>query len=513
MNTPMSALKAYLGGRSAYRRGDYETALQDFGRALDVDSSFAHAALGFAVAANWGGTTPQQERGVRLAWEGRSRLSSKDRAYLELFAGPRYPMPAAPGELIAAGARAVTIASDNPEVWYEYGDVIYHLGPVIGMSGTFASAAEAFQRAIDLDPDFAAPREHLIDIAARDGDTARVRRLAAPYLARSDKFGTAEYTRWRVAITLGDRDEIGRVRSSFPQMDGQSLARIIGFAQLDGIAQADVALAMGALHRRLLASDMNRRDWFFALYSATLNQGKPGTANRLMGELHPFRNEDDSLDAVIYSAIHAGGDSSLAGAAASRLGALPGAEGKPFNPGLLFDVSEWKVSRGDTAFARAAVQRFLKEAHKAASLADSARYAAFAILLDGWTDFFENRGNAAKGMVRLDSLMRVSPVMGHEGLDGQFDLGNLVIANWLEAKGDYKGAVTAIRRRQYHWSRSFGIAERLREEGRLAALAGDAAGALRAYNHYLLLRPDPEPSVKPQVDSVRAEAARLRKVS
>jgi eukaryotic-like serine/threonine-protein kinase len=513
MNTPMSALKAYLGGRAAYRRGDYETALQDFGRALEVDSSFAHAALAFAVAANWGGTDQQRERGVRLAWEGRSRLSSKDRAYLELFAGPRYPILATPSELIAAGARAVTIASDNPEVWYEYGDVIYHLGPVIGMSGTFASAADAFQRAIDLDPDFAAPREHLIDIAARDGDTARVRRLAAPYLARSDKFGTAEYTRWRVAISLGDQDELGRVRSSFPQMDGQSLARIIGFAQLDGVAPADVALAMRALHRRALASELNRRNSFFPLYSATLNQGKPADAIRLMGELHPFKNEDDSLDALIYAAMHEGGDTSLAGAAASRLGALPRAEGKPFNPGLLFDVSEWKVSRGDTAFARAAVQRFLKEAHKVASPSDSAGYAAFAILLDGWTDFVENRGNAAKGMVRLDSLMRVSPVLGHEGADGQFDVGNLVVAKWLEAKGDYEGALTAIRRRQYHWSRAFGIAECLREEGRLSALAGDASGALRAYDHYLILRQAPEPSVKPQVDSVRAEVARLRRLT
>lgn len=514
MNTPMSALKSYLGGRAAYRRGDYGTALADFGRALDVDSSFAHAALGFAVAANWGGTDQQQERGVRLAWEGRARLSSKDRAYLELFAGPRYPVPAAPGELIAAGARAVAIASDNPEVWYEYGDVIYHLGPAIGMSGTFASAADAFQRAIELDPGFAAPREHLIDIAARDGDTARVRRLAAPYLARSDKFGTAEYTRWRVAITLRDQDEVGRVRSSFPQMTGSSLSRIIGFGQLDGIAPADVALAIAALRGAPPASsEANRRDRFFALYSATLNQGKPGAANRLMGELHPFRNEEDSLDTVILAAIYEGGDSSLAGAAASRLGALPGVEGKRFNPELLFDVSEWKLSRGDTAFARSAIQRILKEAHKATNPADSARYTAAAIVLDGWTDFVENRGNAAKGMVRLDSLMRVSPVLGHEGLEGRFDFGNLVVAKWLEAKGDYKGALTAIRRRQYHWSRSIGIAERLKEEGRLAALAGDTPGALRAYEHYLILRPDPDQNVKPQVDSVRAEVARLRRLT
>ncbi len=51
----------------------------------------------------------------------------------------------------------------------------------------------------------------------------------------------------------------------------------------------------------------------------------------------------------------------------------------------------------------------------------------------------------------------------------------------------------------------------LREEGRLAALTGDPIGAIRAYQHYLALRSDPEPSTKPEVDRVRAELARLRR--
>jgi len=49
----------------------------------------------------------------------------------------------------------------------------------------------------------------------------------------------------------------------------------------------------------------------------------------------------------------------------------------------------------------------------------------------------------------------------------------------------------------------------LREEGRLAALTGDTAGAVRAYQHYLALRPNPEPAVKPEVERVRDELARL----
>jgi hypothetical protein len=49
----------------------------------------------------------------------------------------------------------------------------------------------------------------------------------------------------------------------------------------------------------------------------------------------------------------------------------------------------------------------------------------------------------------------------------------------------------------------------LREEGRLAALTGDSAGAVGAYRHYLTLRAHPEPALQPGVEKVRAELARL----
>ena len=44
----------------------------------------------------------------------------------------------------------------------------------------------------------------------------------------------------------------------------------------------------------------------------------------------------------------------------------------------------------------------------------------------------------------------------------------------------------------------------LREEGRLAALVGDTAGAIRAYRQYLALRSDPEPALHADVERVRA---------
>ncbi len=53
------------------------------------------------------------------------------------------------------------------------------------------------------------------------------------------------------------------------------------------------------------------------------------------------------------------------------------------------------------------------------------------------------------------------------------------------------------------------LAAYLGMEGRLAERVGDHAGAIRAYEHYLALRSDPEPGLRPGRDSVRAELARI----
>ncbi len=86
---------------------------------------------------------------------------------------------------------------------------------------------------------------------------------------------------------------------------------------------------------------------------------------------------------------------------------------------------------------------------------------------------------------------------------------NLVVARLRETQGDLKGALEAVRRRIYFLGPPLYLSSYLREEGRLAALTGDRQGAIRAYEHYLALRSEPEPSLKPEADRVRAELAKL----
>jgi hypothetical protein len=77
--------------------------------------------------------------------------------------------------------------------------------------------------------------------------------------------------------------------------------------------------------------------------------------------------------------------------------------------------------------------------------------------------------------------------------------------------GDTKRALRAVRRRAYieTFLHPTGLAETSRLEGLWAAQNGDQQGAVLAYKRYLMLRTDPEPSMIPQLDSVRLELSRL----
>jgi hypothetical protein len=87
---------------------------------------------------------------------------------------------------------------------------------------------------------------------------------------------------------------------------------------------------------------------------------------------------------------------------------------------------------------------------------------------------------------------------------------SLELGRAYAARGDLATALSVVRRRAYEQGvPPFWLAVSQREEGRLAALTGDTAGAVRAYRHYLALQWDPELSLVPQRDSVRAELARL----
>jgi hypothetical protein len=124
-------------------------------------------------------------------------------------------------------------------------------------------------------------------------------------------------------------------------------------------------------------------------------------------------------------------------------------------------------------------------------------------LLEAWLATAARQSNAAALVGRLDSLAA-------RGADGWWGDGwNLVLARLLEQHGNLTRALATVRRREHGRRPPPYLSTYLREEGHLAAMAHDVPGAIRADQHYLALRSDPEPPLRAGRDSVRAELARL----
>ena len=169
----------------------------------------------------------------------------------------------------------------------------------------------------------------------------------------------------------------------------------------------------------------------------------------------------------------------------------------------------WRAFRGDTTRAQSTARQLREMFRRYQTPMLAARVGPLDVcpmLLEAAVEQSRPRHSAAPALTRLDSLMRLGT-----GRDLTGAIANLMIATWLEARGNYVGALAAVRRRNdggvYHILTTPAY---LRTEGRLAALLGDTAGAVRAYTHYLTIRDQPDPGpMEDEVRSVRTHLAQL----
>jgi tetratricopeptide (TPR) repeat protein len=176
-STSLPALRAYLEGQAAYRRGRYAESLVHFRRALDLDSTFALAGLGLSLADGWAGMGHARERGRAVAWRWRERLSQRDRALLTAHVGPSYPRQSTVRQRYAAIEAALRLAPDRVELWYELGDLHPLRSPpgrVMGVASGEGAARR--RRGLDLLGTDSPPRRTALVGGAND--LGRLRRAA-----------------------------------------------------------------------------------------------------------------------------------------------------------------------------------------------------------------------------------------------------------------------------------------------------------------------------------------------
>jgi DNA-binding SARP family transcriptional activator len=515
-STSLPALKAYLAGQAAYRRGAYADAVRQFDGALQQDSLLAVAALGLAsasIASNgvWTGGDARAGTLPRV-WALRDRLIPRDRAFLVAVAGPRYPGRTPMAEHLDAWTRAVEADPGRPEAWYELGDMYFHSGAVLGIDDAHERAAAAFRRALAVDSTLVTPLQHLADLAIMDGDTASARRYARLYLARHPQGEAADFVRWRAAAALHDSATLAAVRQRMDRMGAQSLVRIASTGQTDGDYLGDVERAAAALQRRS-ATAAERWQALKLQLSLALNRGRPAEAERVLARMDALKTpalvEGDPLPVTpdrwrVLAALYWDGDAAAGEAAFRRIdGSLFTARESDAAPGAeaardLCVAEQWKVWHGSTGGARQAVRllsRHVEGEPDDPALSDR-RWCAQ--LLSTLLAATEESPGADVALDRFDALMRAGPRPA--GFAGVY--GNLALGRLYERRGEIRSALMAARRR---WDVPFFVSSYLRMEGELAARMGDRAGSLRAYRRYLNLRSSPEPRPAAEVAALREQ--------
>jgi DNA-binding SARP family transcriptional activator len=507
--TPLAAVRAYATGRSAFRAGDYQSALTAFRQAIDVDSTFALAALAMCRAAAWSGDATARYRGYRVAWASRHRLSPADRALLVAIVGPRFPEPSSVRERVLAWEEVTRLDPDQPDAWFELGDLLFHAADLIGDSAAHARIPLALGAALTRDSSYGPALEHIVQYAARANDTALARAYAARAIARASA-GEADFLRWRVGLSLPQfAGDTKRVRQHFESLDLRSLRSIALAAMSDQVAAHDAEQALAFVAQRAPQSG-EQVDALIGLHAASLVRGKlAATASTLDRLAAVGGGESAALYLRVLDAILAGGDSDIARTSAEQLEQTK--ELVVSRNAIANDcvAGQWRLATADIPRARRAMDGIRRSQQRPADEnvmrgvhADAATCLA---LLEAWERVLVGGRDAARFVGHADSLIAQGPDMSTR-LESEIPL---VMAMLWERVGRPAEALRAIRRVGYFYRWPHYRAEELRTEGRLAAATGDTTGAIDAYRRYLDLRDAPDADLASDVRIVRQQLESL----
>jgi serine/threonine-protein kinase len=512
------AIRAYLDGRAAFRRGRRDQALIQFRKALSLDSNFALAGLELARVAAWAGTEEDTRLGTQRALAGRQRLGASDRAYLDAWAATSHDA----SELFQVWNAAVTAQPNRAETWYSLGDIYFHVGALAGIEDALVRAEAAFRQGWRLDsaasagvldePFVAEPVEHMIQLAHLRRDTAEVRRLVALVIAADSSSSLAHALGWHQAMLAGTAAG-NESRRRIETADQRGVMLLSLFITWTGEGVSDFPRAFEADRRWLALHDPGYAESALTVYALT--RGRPSEVPA--GAMRPERRPRAAQRAWLRYALWWDGDTTgttaVIRALESHADKAPVTADEEREKVLdLCAIGLWHAMQGDYPSAQGA-GRELGSARLSGLVEDDfMRVANHATLCAALIDATVATGlgspdSRAKVLV-ADSLARHLIFTMAE--PPRLPETNLVLARLWEAQGDLPLALAAVRRRGSSFLEApYFITTFLREEGRLAALTGDTASAIRAYRHYLGLRYDPEPGLVPEVERVRGELTTL----
>ncbi|MGQ0704420.1 MAG: protein kinase domain-containing protein, partial [Gemmatimonadales bacterium] len=323
--TNPEALRAYLDGVVAYRRGSFELATRRLDRAVQIDSTFALALSALVEAAGWASTSLDLVRVRRLAWSYRERLSQRDQLLLSIRLGSQYPKNTPWHVRIADRQRATQLAPESPEAWYLWADALFHYGRLADVRDPHAEARRGFEQAFRLDSLFGGPISHLSTLAFLRDDSSEVRRWSERFAALDTTSSIARLTVWErvassrnahaIAAQLARLDSTGRAAApaSIPfayPLDSVSVAHLDEF----------VAIAQKAATSPT-ASPTDRLGVFQGLRLIAVNRGRPSEARTWLDSARAVNPEATAFGGMtgVMSALVRGEDTLGVETAISRL--------------------------------------------------------------------------------------------------------------------------------------------------------------------------------------------------
>ncbi len=512
--TSLPALRRYLAGQSAYRGGRPAEGLSNFSRALEIDTTFALAALmRWRARARVGGGDAGEM--ISAAWRHRDRLGYRDRAFLDAVVGPNWPGFSSAADRIASRQALAEQQPDNPDAWFLLGDGLPGAAAALGIPDSTAlrRAAHAFSRALELDSAFLPALESLGSIALVLGDTADARRHADHYLELAPTGLEAETVRCRFAASARGVAALTEILARIDSEGGDLANRCLRW--LHGIpAAAEVRDSLAEhLHRQFEENPeiLGRVDWRllgWTLHRVAHDRGRPRAATRYVDALR----RTGQLDSLGYLVTRIGdglywdGESDAAARAATalaaRLARMP-AEPNGASGDALCVLGQWRLAQGDTAGVIPVIARL----HSLRGTADSweeARALRCAEMLRTWHGVATGSSGSAARLARVEVSLSALGAMRRR----MYPESNLVLARLLEAQGDFHGAQRVLDAMQIGTLVAYGSIV-LRERGRIALQRGDTLGAAENYRRYLAMRADPEPELLPEVQRIRVELAQL----
>ena len=506
-STSPEALREYLLGQQAARRAEFELGVEHFRRAVQIDSTFALAAIAWIEAGN-NALDSDSDQAYELAWRNRDRLDERDRAYLDALYVPQYPEGHTIAEHVAVYEELLRSQPDRAYAWYFLGEESFHAGYNRG-AGWLDRMRGYFEESLRRDPQNGAAATHVFYVDLLGGDIDAIAESAtrvAGFPSEGERAALA-----RTVLIMLDPDTTG-FETAYSELlaQGGGIDYLIRFPtvfnqrwMVDEAERSIQAFLDFATTRTEL-----RRAYRWG-YLTLLAFGRPREADAFLSQIESAPDQRVFHEMRLMDAAYGALPVDLGEAAArvheEQLRGTAPEDRSVDDVRSLFRLALWRLSQGDASRSVEAIGD-LRSAMGWAIREHAMSFEVAAYFLEA--DLAQRDGDRARA---FEALRRM-----HLVYDQGITLGRSINAGLHFALADLyerldapDAALAALEREIVFNNNDPHAAEYMRERARLSAILGDTASAIRGYRQYLLIRSNAEPELAQDIRGVQAALADL----